>query len=124
MFRRRFVLAALGLFHYASDSDRETANLKLAEGQHIRLPDADEFVVIDDVISKDGGCKIYVNDSYGVRPVYISAEDLARVEVLEEDGGADSRKVLAALWCEWMRQVMSRSKATARDVSCTWPGRW
>lgn len=74
-------------------------------------------MVIEDVISKDGGYKIYVNDSYGVRPVYISAEEATRVEVLEEDGGADSRKVLAGLWCEWMRQVMSRSKATARDVS-------
>ena len=107
-----------GLFHYASDSDRETPNLQPAEGQHIRLPDSDEFVVVDGVIPKeDGGYKLYVIDSYGVRPVDIAAEDAARVEVLEEDGGADSRKVLAALWCEWMRQVMSRSKATARDVS-------
>ena len=69
------------------------------------------------ILKEDGGYKLYVIDSYGVRSVDIAAEDVARVEVLEEDGGADSRKVLAALWCEWMRQVMSRSKATARDVS-------
>lgn len=96
--------------------------MKIAEGQRVRLPDADGFAVVDGVILKeDGGCKLYVNNGSGIIPVDLTADELPQVEVLEEDGGADSRKVLAGLWAEWMRQVAHRSGATARDVTSLRP---
>ncbi len=96
--------------------------MKLAAGQRIRLPDADGFVVLDGVIPRaDGGYKLYVIDSSGVLPIDLAADDLKLVEVLEEDGGADSRLVLAGLWAEWMRQVTHRSGATARDATSLRP---
>ena len=96
--------------------------MKLVEGQRVRLPDADGFVVLDGVIPRaDGGYKLYVIDSSGVLPVDLAADDIKRVEVLEEDGGADSRLVLAGLWAEWMRNVTQRSGATARDATSLRP---
>ena len=96
--------------------------MTIAEGQRVRLPEADGFAVVEGVSLKEGGgCKLFVNNGFGIVAVDLTADELPQVEVLAEDGGADSRKVLAGLWAEWMRHVTHRSDATARDVTSLRP---
>ncbi len=87
---------------------------QFTEGQRLRLPGEDKFVVVDGAIASDGGWRLYVADSPGnVRPVTLTAEQATRVEVLTEDGAGDAEAVLAGLWSEWMRRAAVSSKATA-----------
>lgn len=83
-------------------------------GQRIRLPGEPGFLVVDGAIpSGDGSWRLYVSDGAAVRAVTLSAGDVARVELLAEDGTANSSAVLAGLWAEWMRRAAVSSKATA-----------
>lgn len=84
------------------------------QGQRIRLPGEATFVVVDGAIpSTDGSWRLYVNDGAAVRPVTLSADEVDKVELLAEDGTANSSAVLAGLWAEWMRRAAVSSKATA-----------
>ena len=84
------------------------------QGQRIRLPGETAFVVIDGAISSsDGSWRLYVSDGAAVRPVTLSVDDVDNVELLAEDGTANSSAVLAGLWAEWMRRAAVSSKATA-----------
>lgn len=84
------------------------------QGQRIRLPGETAFVVIDGAIpSSDGSWRLYVSDGAAVRPVTLSADEVDHVELLAEDGTANSTVVLAGLWAEWMRRAAVSSKATA-----------
>ena len=64
----------------------------------------------------DGGWRFYVTtdeSGAGLRAVTLTEQQAAEVEVLAEDGAADSAEVLAGLWTAWMRQAAASSKATA-----------
>lgn len=86
------------------------------QGQRIRLPGETAFVVVDGAIpSSDGSWRLYLSDGAAVRPVTLSADEVDHVELLAEDGKANSTVVLAGLylWAEWMRRAAVSSKATA-----------
>ena len=91
----------------------------LERGQRIRLPGEADFVVLDSDPSPagaDGGWRFYVTadeSGAGLRAVTLTEQQAAEVEVLAEDGAADSAEVLAGLWTAWMRQAAASSKATA-----------
>jgi SNF2 family DNA or RNA helicase len=88
--------------------------MAFATGQRIRLPAEEAFVIVDGAIpSSDGGWRLYVTDGTSVRPVSLSADEAARVELLQEDGTASASSVLAGLWSEWMRRAAVSTKATA-----------
>ncbi len=82
-------------------------------------------MVLDAAPVPDGdGWRCYVTDDESggnLRPVSLNAEQIEEVEVLVEDGGADSAEVLAALWAAWMGQVASSSKAAAVETSALVP---
>lgn len=83
-------------------------------GQRVRLPGEEVFVIVDGAIpSGDGGWRLYVTDGRNVRPVSLTAEVAAQVELLDEDGTASAAAVLGALWSEWMRRAAVSTKATA-----------
>ena len=91
----------------------------LERGQRVRLPGEADFVVLDNAptpAGAAGGWRFYVTSDEsgaGLRPVTLTEQQAGQVEVLAEDGGADSAEVLAGLWTAWMRQAASSSKATA-----------
>jgi superfamily II DNA or RNA helicase len=88
--------------------------MTFTEGSRLRLPGESALVVIDGAIpSKDGSWRLYVRDGAVVRAITLTADDVGRVELLAEDGTADSSAVLAGLWAEWMRRAAVSSKATA-----------
>ena len=88
-------------------------------GRRVRLPGEADFVVLDSDPSPagaDGGWRFYVTadeSGAGLRAVTLTEQQAAEVEVLAEDGAADSAEVLAGLWTAWMRQAAASSKATA-----------
>src|SRR5262245_42865014 len=86
----------------------------IVRGAKIRLPGERLFTIVDDALpGPNGDLRLYVTDSAGLRRVDLTADLASRVEVLVEDGGADSRAVLAGLWSIWMVASTRNSKATA-----------
>lgn len=78
----------------------------------VRLAGSPKFLVIEDVVERDGVIRLYLHGDDG-KPVRwdVGAEDT--VEILQEDGNGSSSQVLAGLWTEWMQQAIHTSKATA-----------
>lgn len=85
-----------------------------SEGQRVRLPTEEIFVVVDAAIPTGvGGWRLYVIDNATVRAVTLTADEAESVEILHQDGSASGSSVLAALWSEWMRRATVSTKATA-----------
>jgi hypothetical protein len=90
------------------------AVLMLEEGQRIRLPGEERFVVVESAVpAPEGGLKLIVDDHGELRRAVLSAEEAALLETLAEDGGADPSAILAAFWVEWMRRASQSASATA-----------
>ena len=89
------------------------SNPALEKGVRIRVPGETEFATVDFAQFTDGGCLIYAETPAGIRKFSLSTEDLAQVEVLKQDGGAQPELVMAGLWAQWMRAATFESKATA-----------
>ena len=88
--------------------------MDFANGQRVRLPGEEAFVIIDGAIpSGDGSWRLYVDDGPAIRSVSLTPEQVEKVEALAEDGSASAAAVLAGLWSEWMRRASVGSKATA-----------
>ena len=89
----------------------------LAQGQRVRLPGRADILVIQDVVpAAGGGCTLYVApevDPDDITRVPLTAGEAAGLQVLQADGRADPRQVLAGLWNEWMRHSVASAKATA-----------
>jgi superfamily II DNA or RNA helicase len=87
---------------------------KLAEGQRIRLPGEDRYVVVEVVQATfDDGLTVIVDDRGTLRKAALTSDQVAHVEALSEDGGAEPASVLAGLWAEWMRRASETAAATA-----------
>ncbi|HYY65284.1 MAG TPA: hypothetical protein VE688_11750, partial [Gaiellaceae bacterium] len=85
----------------------------LDEGQRIKLPGEERYVVIESVTVSDGGLKLIVDDGGDLRKAALSPDEAAVLETLTEDGGAEPSGVLAGLWVEWMRRASEQASATA-----------
>lgn len=96
-----------------SRSDRRRP-VKFESGQRVRLPGATDFATVDGVIETPDGSKLYVKHDDGrLATTLVSRELSEQVEILSEDGAADSALVLAGLWTGWMRAATFESKSTA-----------
>ncbi len=88
-------------------------SVKFEPGQRIRIPGSVSFMTIDDARSVGDGWRLYLtNDGGDIQRVDLTPEETHAVEVLDQDGTADSAKVLAALWAEWMKAATIEAKAT------------
>jgi superfamily II DNA or RNA helicase len=88
-------------------------NVKFEPGQRVRMPGSVSFMTIDDVRSIGDGWRLYLtNDGHDIQRVDLSSDQAHAVEILDQDGTADSAKVLAALWTEWMKAATIEAKAT------------
>jgi superfamily II DNA or RNA helicase len=89
--------------------------VQLEPGQRVHIPGKElpDWVTIDDAGPIDGGWKLYVKNDVGVIfRVDLSEWEAERVTVLVNDGGADSARVLAGLWTQWMAAAGANANAT------------
>jgi hypothetical protein len=87
---------------------------RLEAGHRIRLPGAEGWATVTDVIETATGWRVYADtDDGGTVRRDLTPEQTAGIEVISEDGSADSVCVLAGLWAEWMRAATSSASATA-----------
>ena len=86
---------------------------KFEPGQRVRVPGSVSFMTIDDARSVGDGWRLYLtNDGGDIQRVDLTPEQTHAVEILDQDGTADSARVLAALWAEWMKAATIDAKAT------------
>ncbi|MEU7769854.1 helicase-related protein [Micromonospora taraxaci] len=85
-------------------------------GQRIRLQAHQEITGWVEVVMAQravAGWTLIVTDaSGGLQKVDIDTADVPAVELLQDDGGADSRRVLAGLWTRWMEFAAANASAT------------
>lgn len=82
-------------------------------GTRIRLPGHSQFLVVDDAIERPNGWRFYLDSGDGTLSKHeVLTADVAKIEVLAADAGADASRVLAGLWCGWMRAATINAKAT------------
>lgn len=87
---------------------------RLEPGHRIRLPGIDGWTTVTDAIETATGWRIYAEtDGGGMVRRDLTMEQAGLVEVIAEDGEADSAQVLAGLWAEWMRAATTSASATA-----------
>ena len=84
-------------------------------GDRIRLPGEKAFVTVDMLQHQpDGGVEMYVLEGRPYpRRVELSAAQARKVALLSQDGAADPKRTLAALWSQWMCQSAESVKGTA-----------
>ena len=88
---------------------------RFARGQRVRLPGGTGIVVIAASAPDGDGCVLYVeadSPSGGAAPVFLTAAEAERVEVISEDGGGSPAAVLAGLWTEWMLSAVRSAGST------------
>jgi len=89
--------------------------VRFETGQRVHIPGKElpDWVTIDDADPIDGAWKLYVKDDSGVIfRVDLSESEAERTTVLVNDGGADSSRVLAGLWTQWMAAAGANANAT------------
>ena len=94
--------------------DGRGGNVTFEEGQKVLLPGESQYVTIDSVVPEGDGVRLFVVDRTGsLRKVTLTGAQVAMLAPLTEDGGADSRDLLAAMWAEWMASATTSAKAAA-----------
>lgn len=84
-------------------------------GQRVHIPDKalPEWVTIDFVQPSASGYSMYVKvDDGRFERVDLTFAEAEGVQILREDGGADSARVLAGMWTRWMAAAASNASAT------------
>jgi superfamily II DNA or RNA helicase len=84
-------------------------------GQRVRIPGKDlpEWVTVDFAQAVGSSWKLYVKDDGGTfHPVELTETEAGRVSVITDDGGADSARVLAGMWTQWMQAATANAHAT------------
>src|SRR5436305_13966873 len=85
------------------------------EGQRIHVPGRGlpEWVTVDDARPVPAGWKLYVKDDAGsIRALELTEAEAEQVTVLTNDGAADSARVLAGLWTQWMGAAGANANTT------------
>ncbi len=85
-------------------------------GQRLHIPGRPlpEWVTVDFAAAvPTGGWKIYVKaDDGAIQAVELTDDEAEHVDVLTNDGRADSARVLAGLWTRWMAAAEGNANAT------------
>jgi hypothetical protein len=82
-------------------------SVKFEPGQRVRMPGSVSFMTIDDARSVGNGWRLYLtNDGGDIQRVDLTPEPTHAVEILDQDGTADSAKVLATLWARLRSHVV------------------
>jgi len=96
--------------------------MTFSRGQQLRLAGEGRYVTIQAAIPAQDGWQLFVRDDNDrIREITLSAEDVSSSEVIEEDGRADSKQLLAALWAEWMASATTSAKSAALASSTLRP---
>ena len=78
------------------------------------LPKTEGWATVTDVIETATGWRVYADsDDEGTVRRDLTSEQAAGIQVISEDGSADSVCVLAGLWAEWMQASTSSATALA-----------
>lgn len=96
--------------------------MSIEVGLRVRVPSRPDlgWVTVDDARETDGGgLRLYVQDGSPDRIVRLdmTADEVATVERLEQDGGAGPEQVLAALWTCWMTAAAANARSAALAAS-------
>jgi len=87
---------------------------RLEPGRRVRLPGIDGWTTVTDAIETATGWRIYADtDDGGMVRRDLTTEQAGLLEVIAEDGSADSVCILAGLWAEWMRAATVNASASA-----------
>jgi superfamily II DNA or RNA helicase len=98
--------------------------VEITEGQLVRLPGEPSFVKVGMSTSRpDGSLLLFVEgDEPGqFRQVTVDASQVDQVQPLAADGKADSTRLLAALWAEWMGSAAANTSGAAMISSALTP---
>lgn len=93
------------------------------KGSRIRLPEETTWVTVRMMeILANGDANIFVRDDNGVtREVGLSWNQFQRVQVLFHDMHADSRRVMAGMWTQWMAAANHNARTTMLAASTLRP---
>ena len=84
------------------------------EGQRVRLPGRNDYQTVDVAQTVNSGWKlILVSDTGELIRANLTLEQAEQVSILEVNGNAQPKMLLAGLWAEWMRAATVDAKATA-----------
>lgn len=89
--------------------------MSFEQGQRLHVPGRDlpHWVTVDFAAEQPDGWRLYVKgDDNTIYPVDLTLADADRVVRLVNDGAADSEKVLAGLWTNWMAAAGGNAAAT------------
>lgn len=87
---------------------------RLQSGNKVLLPGAEVWATITDVIETATGWRVYADTDGGhTLRRDLTPEQAEGIEVISEDGSAESVCVLAGLWTEWMQAATYSASATA-----------
>ena len=87
---------------------------RLESGSRVRLPGIEGWTTVTDAIQTATGWRIYADtDNGGMVRRDLTTEQAGLLEVIAEDGSADSVCLLAGLWAEWMRAATVNASAAA-----------
>ncbi|MDI2019997.1 helicase-related protein [Paenarthrobacter nicotinovorans] len=84
-------------------------------GQRVNIPGKllPEWVTIDFIQATSTGYSMYVKSDEGrFERVDLTTAEAKQIRVLQEDGRADSARVLAGMWTRWMSAAASTASAT------------
>ncbi len=85
------------------------------KGQRIHIPGRDlpEWVTVYACLDTPAGHTIFVETAEGVyTPIELAEDEFAKIETLDSDGGADSARVLAGMWSQWMAAAGANADTT------------
>jgi superfamily II DNA or RNA helicase len=87
---------------------------RLQSGNRVLLPGTEVWATVTDVIETATGWRVYADTDGGdTLRRDLTPEQAEGIEVISEDGSAESVCVLAGLWTEWMQAATYSASATA-----------
>jgi superfamily II DNA or RNA helicase len=85
------------------------------KGQRIHIPGRGlpEWVTVYACIDTPAGYSIFVESAGGVyTPIELTPEEFQSITLLDNDGGAESPRVLAGMWSQWMAAAGANADTT------------
>lgn len=89
----------------AEHGPSSVGTVRFVGGERVRIPTMGihQWVNVVEAVGTDAGWRLFLADDTGSllpRPVLVN--DVGAIEIIEQDGGGDSARGIAALWALWM----------------------